>query len=102
MPDVGDLALLRLEHDDLGVVVVELREERVELDLAEAPAELAVRVGREVLVGEEDDVVLEEQAVELGEAGVVDGAEVEAPELGAEGAGEAADVDGTGDRHPTI
>ena len=85
------------------MVVVDRGEERVELDLAEALAERDVCAsGVRCWSGRNTTWCSRSSAVELGEAGVVDGAEVEAPELGAEGAGEAADVDGTGDRHPTI
>jgi hypothetical protein len=48
VPHIGLPAVLALEHDDLRVVVVELRDERMDLRFAEARRERAVLVGRQV------------------------------------------------------
>ena len=64
VPHVGTSAAIAVEHDDLRVLVVELRDERVDLDLAEAACEGDVAVGRQRLVGQEDDVVLDERGVQ--------------------------------------
>ena len=64
VPLVGLAALVGLDEGDLGVGL-QLRQEGVHLDLAEAAAECDVRVGREVrLARDEQHEVLHQQLVE--------------------------------------
>jgi hypothetical protein len=97
VPDVGDHAALALEHDDLGMLSVELGQVRVDLELAEPPPQVTVGLGREGLIGEEHDEVVAQGAPQLVEAPVVEVAEVETPDLGPEGTGDGPDGDLLGD-----
>lgn len=56
--------LVRVDDQDLRVPLEEARRRRVDVELAEAPAERLLLVGRQVLVAEEDDPVLDEAVVD--------------------------------------
>ena len=63
-------------------------------DVAEAPRQPLVLLGIELLVPEEDDAVIEERLADLGHGRVVEiAAQVDAMDLGAEGAGDALDLE---------
>ena len=61
MPLVGDAAAGGHQLEDLGVVRERVVEVRVPLELAEVLPELDVLPYRQVLVGKEEDLVLEQQ-----------------------------------------
>ena len=61
VPLVGDAAARGHQLEDLGVVRERVVEVRVPLELAEVAAEADVLLHREVLVGKEEDLVLEQQ-----------------------------------------
>ena len=92
-------ALVAVEHDDLGVLVVELGDERVDLDLTEAAGQRDVPVRGELLRGHEHDVVPEQRVVECFELRVGDVLDVEAADLRAERAGHRANVEIEGRAH---
>ena len=74
-------AVVTVEHDDLGMVVVELRDEQVDLRSAEAGGEGPVRVGLEVLVGEEQHQVVDQRLLDRREVVVGAAREVDAAHL---------------------
>ena len=61
-----------------------------------------LRPGSRCWSGKQQHEVVEERGAAAAKLGVVEAAEVDAADLGAERARDGADVDGTGDRHPTI
>ena len=63
--------LVVLQHHHLGEAPLG-RHERVHLEVAEVAAEGDVLVGRDVLVAEEQDLVVDEGLLELGEGRVVE------------------------------
>ncbi|HEY7073605.1 MAG TPA: hypothetical protein VH479_26000, partial [Acidimicrobiales bacterium] len=68
-------------------MAVDPRYDRVPLGgLPEARGEGQVRIGVQVLAGEEHDLAVEPHPTDGGHGGVVDGAQVQAPDLGADGA----------------
>ena len=72
---------------------------RMDVELAEAPTERRVLLWRHVLVPEEDDEVVQQRLVDLGEGIVVQGpGKIDAANLGAQGTGNRGYFDAT-DRH---
>src|SRR5262249_12788019 len=86
VPDVLVAAhvLVLLEQQHLGIAVL-LGSEGMFLELAEAPRELEVLLGRDVLVPEEDDLVREQRLADPGDRPLVERvAQVDTRELGAD------------------
>jgi hypothetical protein len=108
VPHVGDETAVGVQHDDLGVLVRELRDERVDLGFPEAGRERHVLVGREVLTGEEQHEVLEQERLQSGKAVVVEPPDIEPVHLGTERAADRAHLEAClrlrvpGDRHRAL
>ena len=100
MPDIRSRAGRAVEDHDLGVVVVELRDEGVDLELAPQPRVRDVLLRIEVLVGEEEHEVFEQRRPHRGELVLVEMTEAYAPHLGAERARHRSDVERDGSGHP--
>ena len=85
--DVGD-------DEDLGMLRQLELMQHVDFERAETAAELHVFGGRDLLVAEDDDVVIEMGPMDAGEIGVVDRLrDVEADDFSADGGGERADFE---------
>src|SRR5215470_7899378 len=65
--------LVRVDDEDLRVAFHQSRRGGMDVKLAEASAEGLVLIGREVLIAEEDDPVVDQGVVDLLEGGVVQG-----------------------------
>ena len=86
--------LVGVDDEDLGVALEQRRRRRVDVQLAEEPAERLLLVRSEVLVAEEDHAVLDERGVDLLERPLVERlGEVDAVDLGADVRGELLDLD---------
>ncbi|CAJ62854.1 hypothetical protein FRAAL4212 [Frankia alni ACN14a] len=97
VPGRGAPGLLQLEVVHQPVVLVAVQPLRVVEGLVEDPYCLHVRVGREVLVAEDEDLVLPERLAQGFGGGVVDATgQIDADDLGAEDGAGRADVVGRG------
>jgi hypothetical protein len=85
MPDLGERAFLAavLNVDDRRVSL-EVREDRVDQQGAEALCERDLLVGRQLLVAEDEDMVLEESRADFGDLSFVEIRDVEVIDLGSE------------------
>ena len=104
VPDLAErlgVALLLDDLEDVGVLVHALHE-GVMVDVAEALGEGELLLGRDRLLAEEDDEMLEPGRLDLLERRVVQLAEVDAADFRAERSGDGLDFDPTIERHSLL
>ena len=77
MPDIGDISVDRTVHRHAGEVVVDSGRVGVLHDLAEGARQAVLPGDREILAGEEDHEVLQEEFLDDRTARIIEALEVE-------------------------
>ena len=95
MPGLAEGARIPLLLDDLEDIriLIHALDKGVVVDLAEPLGEGDLLLGRELLVAEEDDEMIEPGVIDLGERFIVDVCEIDAADQGAAGAGDGLNLD---------